>query len=450
MGPRLLDVSFSRSQLLAESSSPVRVAYVVSWFPKITETFVLNEMRAAAKLGVELEIFPLRRSPQGIQHDEAQAFVRRAYFTPFLSWAILAAHVHYLVLRPGLYATTLAKLLWANWGSLRYLLGAIAFFPKAVWFARQMTDLGVEHIHAHFASHPAAVAFVIHRLTGIPYSFTAHGSDLHRDRHMLREKVQAAAFVVTVSHYNREMIIQECGPEARAKVAVIRCGIEPDYFRARQVRGELRPPNDPFCIVCIGMLHEVKGQKYLIDACRRLRDAGYSFVLHLVGDGPDRLALADQARQLGLIDVVTFHGWLLRHQVAELLGQADLAVAPSVPTRDGRREGIPVALMEAMASGVTVVASNLSGIPELVEDDRTGLLVQPRDVQGLCEAFAKLLDDIPLRCRLSAAAREKVVSEFNLERNVEALVGQFRRVLSDRAAAEPSGHASLVITESAP
>jgi glycosyltransferase involved in cell wall biosynthesis len=285
---------------------------------------------------------------------------------------------------------------------------------------------GVEHVHAHFASHPAAAAYVIHRLTGIPYSFTAHGSDLHRDRHMLREKVAEAAFVVPISNYNRELILAECDGHYGDKVVVVHCGVDTSVFQARTAPTPHEQGQGPFRLLCIGTLHEVKGQTYLIEACQLLQKRGIEVDCHFAGDGPDLDALTAQAAAAGLTDRMHFHGRLTRGEIVQLLHSADVVVTPSVPSRDGRREGIPVALMEAMGSGVPVVASDLSGIPELVENDVCGLLAPPRDVDALADALERLYYDPALRRRLGEAGRDKVVREFDLFTNAALLAHHFQ------------------------
>src|SRR5919108_575219 len=146
--------------------------------------------------------------------------------------------------------------------------------------------LKVAYIMSRFPSHPAAAGFIIRRLVGIPYSFTAHGSDLHRDRHMLCEKVAEAAFVVAISDYNKELILSECQGKYRDEVTVIHCGVDTEVFRSRSNKTPHEKGENPFLILCIGTLHEVKGQAYLIEACRKLQESGIDFVCHFVGDGP--------------------------------------------------------------------------------------------------------------------------------------------------------------------
>jgi colanic acid/amylovoran biosynthesis glycosyltransferase len=401
----------------------LKVAYLMSRFPKLTETFILLEMVALEEMGVQIELYPLLREKTEVMHPEARPFVEKAHYIPFLSWLIVRANLHFLRRRPRAYLGALSALLQGAWGSFRFFSGALAIFAKSVFMARQMAADGVTHVHAHFASHPAAAALVIHRLTGIPYSFTAHGSDIHRDVTMLAEKVAEASFVVPISEFNRQVILDACQGQYGDKLIIIHCGVDTNFFRP----AASRPASGAPAIFCVGTLHEVKGQRHLLVACRLLREQGLRFCCHFVGDGPDRPALEQYARENGLTDVVQFHGQQTREKVAEWLGAADVVVAPSVPSKDGRREGIPVALMEAMACGAPVVASRLSGIPELVEDGVTGVLVPPADEPAIAAAIAGLLQDPARRQRLGAAARDKIVREFNLYRNAATLAAHFQR-----------------------
>lgn len=403
----------------------LKVAYIMSRFPKLTETFILYEMLAMQKQGVRVEVFPLLRERVELMHPEAVPFVEAAHYQPFLSLPIVRANLHFLRTKPRQYVAALWTLLKANWGSFGFLTGAMGIFPKSVLFALQMQAQGINHVHAHFASHPAAAGFIIQRLVGIPFSFTAHGSDLHRDRHMLCEKVAEAAFVVAISNYNKEVILTECQGKYQDKLTVIHCGVDTDVFYDRSHETPHEKSGAPFMILCVGTLHEVKGQAYLIEACRMLQERGIDFMCHFVGAGPDQQSLARLAEQNALSERICFHGSRTRQEIARLLQDADVLAAPSVPTRDGRREGIPVVLMEAMGSGVPVVASRISGIPELVEHQSTGLLVPPRDATALANALELYFTDNKLRRRLGRAGREKIVRDFDLNKNAARLAQQF-------------------------
>ena len=398
-----------------------RVAYVMSRFPKLTETFVLGEMIAVERLGIEVKLWPLLRERSSLVHDEARPFVARARYLPFLSPAILASLLRALVRQPRALLGIVATVVRHCWGSTNFLFGGLAILPKVVHAAEQMRAIGVTHVHCHFANHPALAGFAIHRLTGIPYSFVAHGSDLHVDRHMLCTKVAEASFVVAISEDNRRVIRDECGDAAVATVEVIHCGVDTERFRPVTPAA-----SDALRILCIGTLHEVKGQTHLIEACAKLHERRRSFRCTFVGDGPDRAALEARTATLGLADFVEFTGQQTANQVLERLHSADVLVAPSVPTASGKREGIPVVLMEAMACGLAVVASDLSGIPELVGDGE-GLLVAPGDAVALAAALERLAVDSDLRRQLGASARSKIEAEFDVSVNAARLIERFSR-----------------------
>ncbi|MBN1565448.1 MAG: glycosyltransferase family 4 protein [Anaerolineae bacterium] len=415
-----------------QTISRPKVAYMMSRFPKITETFVLYEMIAVEKAGVDIEIYPLMREHTTVMHPEAPPLVARAHFLPFISLDIVRSNLQFMLRKPRAYWGTLLTALRATWGSRRYFVGILAFFPKTVHMARLMADDGITHIHAHFASHPTAAAYIIHHLTGIPYSFTAHGSDLHREKRMLCEKLNAARFAVTISQYNYETMITTCGAHMVDRLMIIHCGVDTNAFAPEPTTNEASAATHSAAsddtslnIACIGTLHEVKGQSYLIEACQRLHERGIPFECHLIGDGEDRAMLETKVAQANMTDQVTFHGYLTHDGVTRLVKQADVVVTPSVPSNDGRREGIPVATMEAMACGVPVVASRLSGIPELVDDGETGILVEPRDVTGIADALQQLAQDEPRRQRLGYAGRAKIMREFSLSANAETLARLF-------------------------
>jgi glycosyltransferase involved in cell wall biosynthesis len=391
----------------------------MSRFPKITETFVLFEMLALQELGLEVEVFPLLREREPVSHEEARALVARAHYRPWISWSILAAQLHYLVRRPRAYLSTLFQVLARTLPSPNFFGGALFFFPKSVHFAREMERRGVTHVHAHFANHPSLAALVVHRLTDIPFSFTAHGSDLHVDQTALAWKLSEAAFAVTVSEYNREFVRERAGAAAASKLRVIHCGIDPDLLPAR----EREPEDHTFEILCVAALREVKGHRHLIEACRLLAGAGVPLRCHLVGGGPLEREIRERVEAAGLGERFLMHGPLPRPAVLERMRAAHVLVLPSILDREGRREGIPVTLMEAMGSGLPVVASRMSGIPELVEDGRSGLLTPPGDPRALADALARLWGAPELRRHLGRNARAKVAAEFDLRAGARSLAG---------------------------
>jgi glycosyltransferase involved in cell wall biosynthesis len=396
----------------------------MSRFPKVTETFVLFEMLALEAQGFEVEVFPLLREREAVVHAEARALVERAHYRPLVSPRVLAAQLHWLLRRPRAYLGTLAAALWRTRSSPNYLAGVFTFFPKCALFAREMQAAGIQHVHAHFANHPALAALVIHRLTGIPFSFTAHGSDLHVDQTALGWKLAEATFGVTVSEFNREFVRERVGAAAADKLRVIHCGAD-----ARITARAAEPAGAGFEILCVAALREVKGHRFLIAACAELAAAGVDFRCHLVGGGELEGELRAEIARAGLGQHVRLHGPLSHQVVLERMHAAHVLVLPSVLDRDGRREGIPVTLMEAMSVGLPVVASRISGIPELVEHERSGLLTPPGDAPALAAALRRLAASSELRAALGREARAKVARDFDLHASAARLAGEIRAAL---------------------
>lgn len=352
----------------------MRIAYFVSRFPAVSETFVLRELDAvAAEPGIEVELHALFPSlPEGVVHPAAVPWTRRLR-RPGAA-AGLAALAWWLARRPLRMLGVLATVTAAYARMPRVLPRAVAAVVLAAAHARH---LRVDYVHAHFATYPALAAWVARRLTGTPYSFTAHAHDLFIHQAMLARKAAEAEFVVAISAYNRDFLRAHAGARA---IHVVHCGVDPDRFPFRPRRA-----GTPVRIACVAALREAKGHAVLLDAVASLEGVE----LDLVGDGPERARLEAQAARLG-IDV-RFHGSLPEPAVADVLAAADVFVLPSVIAPDGDMEGIPVALMEALAAGLPAVATRQSGVPELIQDGRTGYLAEPGDPESLREALQRAL-----------------------------------------------------------
>lgn len=387
----------------------LRLAQIVSRFPMVTETFVLYELEALEKLGVTVELYSLLHEHPKVVHQEAVKWVRRAHYLPFLSLAILRAHWHFIRRDPGCYFGTLTTLLRGTYGCVRCFGGLLAFFPKVVRFAYEMEKQAIQHVHAHFAYHAAVAGLIVHRLTGIPFSFTARGSDVQADGHMLKEKVEAADFVISVSEHNRDIILNKCGHGSAGKIHVIHGGVNVERLSPRPECGGKKQLQ----ILCVARFEEVKGHAYLVEACRILKERGVPFGCGLIGDGPLSSEIEKQIQQSDLCDEVLLLGALPYDEVIEKLSQADVVTLATAPTARGKREGIPNVLKEAMACGVPVVATASGGIPELV-DESCGILVPPRDSAAVADALQLLYDQPALRHSMGVVGRERIVREFNL------------------------------------
>lgn len=398
----------------------MRLGYIYSRHPLLSETFILREMVALRRLGHELTIAPLRAAAAPRRHALGAEIEAEVEIAPWFSPRLLAAHARRWRRAPGRYAGALGANLWAHKGRANALLGCAALWPKIAAIAARFERAGVEHIHAHYATHPAMAAWMIHRLTGIPFSFTAHAHDLYVHQAGLRQKAAAATFVATISRYNVARL-RELLPEAAAsRIEHVHCGIEPElYAEARAVNrsGRLR-------LLCVASLQPYKGHDVLLAALDRLRGR-LAFHCRLLGGGDLRAALERRIRERGLTGLAQLGGPATEAEVRAALRASDVFVLPSVREASGKMEGLPVAIMEAMAAGLPVVASNLSGIPELVADGVTGLLAPPGDAPALAEAMARLRDP-DLRAALGERARAKVRAEFNIRDSARRLEALFR------------------------
>lgn len=409
-------------------AAPVRgpIAVIVSRFPLVTETFVLRELIELERQGQPVLLVPLLRERPEVVHEAARPWVGRALYTPFLSPAVLAANLRALRRDPVRYLGLLGRLVAGSLRSPGACLRTLALFPKAVLIAERLLRSGVGHVHAHFATHPATVALIVERLTGIGFSFTAHAHNIFVGRELLARKIRRARFVRAISDFNRRYLEHHVA-EAAGKVRVIRVGIEPERYRAAH-EGPSRRGEAP-SVLCVAALKPYKGHSVLLRAVRLLADRGIEVICLSIGEGPLRPRLEREIRDLGLERRIRLLGARTEAEVASRLSDADAFVLPSVVAENGQMEGIPVALMEAMAAGRPVVASRLSGIPELVEHGRNGFLVEPGDASAIADALESLLSDRGLRRALGAAARRTVEAAYRLDDNVAELV---RRLDAER------------------
>lgn len=412
------------------------IGVVVSRFPTVTETFILREIREMERQGQPVRLVPLLRDDPPVVHDDARPWIGRAHFTPFLSWEILESNREALFADPRKYLSVLAALVRGMAGSPGFLIRSLALFPKAVHLARRLEREGIRHVHAHFATHPLTVAWIMSRLSTLSFSVTAHAHDIFVDRTFLGEKLGAASFVRVISDFNRRYLLSML-PELDAdKVRVVHTGVDVARYAdgpsapsgsgrgdppaRREAGGEVERASP--LVLTVASLRPYKGLPVLLDACRHLRDSGVDVRVEVAGDGPLREELERRAARAGLADRIRFLGAVPERRVPELLSRASIFVLPSVPQEDGQMEGIPVALMEAMAAELPVVTSELSGIPELVEHGVTGILLMPGDAEALARAVRSLLE-APDRARaLGRRGREKVREDFAIDRCVARLV----------------------------
>ena len=404
-----------------------KVAYIMSRFPHLPETFILREMNALEAHGWRISLYPLIRQKQTVIHDEASAWVERARYTPFVSRDVLKANFQAFIKRPFRYLKTGIKAILENFLSPKFFVRALLLFPKAVLMAQQMQAEGVQHIHAHYATHPALVAWIIHQLSGLGYSVTVHAHDIFVDQTMLKTKLHAATFVVAISDFNRQYLGAVVGEHFQEKIHIVHCGIQPSWYH--QSGEEVMIAEDRLEIINVGSLQPYKGHIHLLKACAILKEERIPFRCRIIGEGGQREHLERFIASKQLHNDVLVLGALSQDRVAELLPTAHCYVQPSVITPSGKMEGIPVALMEAFAAELPIVATEISGIPELVRPGETGFLVPPEDANALAEAIKFISQNWGNAKRMAIAGRKLVLEEFDLKKNVEILSAYFQEAI---------------------
>lgn len=413
-------------------SSPV--ALVMSRFPAVTETFILRELVELERQGVEVVLVPLLHDEVSVLHPEAEPWDRRALYTGFLSLPMLTANLRVFFSAPWPYLSTLLGLLWDARSSFNAFSGILGIFMKSVWNGQRVRARGVRHIHANYATHPAAAAYIMSRVhyadePDLPYSLTIHAHDIFVSHAGLRRKLSAARFVRSISEFNVRYLLDRFGtgnpkltPE---QFRVIHCGIEPDLYQQRPPMGE--PGRDRTALLlCIAAHRPYKGLTYLIEAVRLLHADELDVRCDVIGEGYLRPQLEEQIREAGLEERFRLVGTRTQGQVAEAFARCDLFVLPSIVAPDGQMEGIPVALMESLAAGLPTISTRVSGIPELVIDGETGLVVAPADATALAGAVKWVLENYPAARTLGAAGGRLVRNEFEIRENVRRLIAEIR------------------------
>jgi colanic acid/amylovoran biosynthesis glycosyltransferase len=394
-------------------AGPLRIGYVLKRYPRYSETFVVTEIRAHEESGVPMHVFAV----DGLSDGHFQDAIAR-----------VAAPVRYL--RPrgttagsfwdtfdttsGLMPGWAANLVHAKGTEIRHL-------QCAMRLAAMVRSDRIDHLHAHFASEATTIARLAARFAGVPYSLTLHAKDIfHMDvrRDLMERNLTEAAAAVTVSDFNLRYLHETYGPAAE-RVTRIYNGIRLDEF------AYYPPVNRDRLIVGIGRLVEKKGFAHLVDACGWLNARGIPFQCRIVGAGEQEARLRARIERLQLADSVVLAGPLPQSEIVTLLRSASVLAAPCVVGGDGNRDGLPTVLLEAMALGTPCVATDVTGVPEAVRHEETGLVVSQGDAAALGAAVERLLDDPELRVRLAARARRLVEREFDSGRNAAAIRALF-------------------------
>jgi glycosyltransferase involved in cell wall biosynthesis len=409
-----------------DHTTPV-LGMVLKGFPRISETFISNEILLLEQRGVHVHIFSMRHPRESFTHGSVRQIRARVDYLP---QAILEAphrlayHNALLALKaPRRYGRALAIAFrrfrrTRKSATLKHLLQAGYLVHKL------LPGSGVVHLHAHFAHSPSSVAMFSAILSGLDFSFTAHAKDIYTSNALqLKEKIEDARFVVTCTEYNRRHL-RKIAQTGKTPIHRIYHGIDISLFNNRNGR---RVPQPPYRLLTIARLVPKKGLPTVYQALQRLAARGVEFQHTLIGDGEERDGILTLIQRLSLDSRCHWRGTLPHEDVLTHFDRADLFVLGCEQAPNGDRDGIPNVFIESMAMGVPVVGTTISAIPELITSEKTGILVPPKNPDAMADAILRLLTDNALRNRIIAAAKHRVATDFDNQVLIEMLVNVYRR-----------------------
>jgi glycosyltransferase involved in cell wall biosynthesis len=411
-------------------SKPIKLVYIVGRYPELTTTFIEREINKLMEvenikvqpISIRYPITPITQAPEHEVIKQDTLYLIPKKWSDFDFFAFFSANLYYLFVHPRNYWETLIYLLSHPHPSLSTRFLTIIHFGLGVYAAYLLRKRDFYHLHAHFIDRGALVALVVSRLLKKTYSLTAHAVDIYTKKILIKEKLINAQFVVTVSEYNKAHFLNTYPGLNAGKIHVLHPWVDPVNF----IPLNPRRSQDRFHILSVGRLVEKKGFGDLITACSLLLQQGLDFECRIVGDGPLKVQLMELIIGYELQDQVFLTGGQSQSHVLQLLGSwADIFALPCVIAQDGDRDGIPVALAEAMAMELPVISTCVVGIPELVKPE-AGILVPSHDPVALSKAIKQIFDKSPsARLDMGRRGRAIVVNEFNLLKGTSQLADLF-------------------------
>jgi glycosyltransferase involved in cell wall biosynthesis len=422
------------------AANPIKLVYLIGTYPELTNTFIDREiasLRCHWDLNIQIVSLRYPRTIESFSPEQKALFNETMYLIParwsgFNYAAFILANLFFALSRPLVYFGTLFDLLAQTQGGFKAWMMTLFYFWQGVYAAYLLRNTAFDHLHVHFMDRAVLVALVVGRFLGKPYSFTAHAADIYTHAAHVREKIEHASFVITVSQYNKQHFVKEYPGIDANKIHILHPWVDVSKF----VPTSDHPAHDCLHVLSVGRLVEKKGHLDLIEAFYELREKGLKAECRIVGDGPLFTELQERIDRRGLQDCVQLVGGLPQNQVMGLLNEwADVFVLPCVIAGNGDRDGIPVSLAEAMAMELPVISTDIVGIRELVQPG-TGILVNPHDPIALAEALLRIASQgQTATASMGRKAREVVDREFNLLKGTQLLAGYFHHSVESGLAA---------------
>lgn len=424
-----------QDQFSAESGAlqSKKIAYLMTHYPRVALTFIAGEVDAMERAGVS--IFPIainRPSGEDLPDDDAR---RRSDATLYLKASLgrlVAALVLTILTNPLRFIRTLALAIGSSGADLKILAVRIVHLCYASLVVRECKARGIGHIHAHFGLTPASIAWFASEMTkagekrALSWSFTIHGFQDFIEQKLARLdlKARSAAFVACISDFTRSQLCRISDPSYWPRFKIVRCGIDLQQFGFQGVQDVKRD----LSVVTVGRLSPEKGHIVLLHAVRTVLDRGVAIKLRIVGSGPFEPEIRKEANILNLDDHIEFCGEKVPADVIALLKQSDVFCLPSFS------EGLPVSIMEAMAIGIPVVTTWISGIPELARNGETAWTVPPANDAELADALVRVSSDRAKWPEVTREARAAVERDHDLEKNAAYLLSLFGALTVPKAA----------------
>jgi len=408
-------------------TKPPVLGMILKGYPRISESFISNEILLLERLGIPIHIFSMRHPRESFSHKSVQQIKARVDYLPQSILAALPQLLFYNLLQalrsPGAYLGAMVVafrrfLRTHKSATIKHLLQAGYLVQKL------LPGSGVVHFHAHFAHSPSSVAMFASQLSGIDFSFTGHAKDIYTSHPLqLREKMTKIRFGLTCTEYNRRYLLKVSG-NGHAGIYRIYHGIDLKLFSGGTID---RLPEPPYRFVTVARLVPKKGLPTVYLALRRLQQAGLDFQHTLIGDGEDRDKILLLIRELGLTGECRWAGTLAHEDVLDYYRRSDLFVLGCQQTANGDRDGIPNVFVESLAVGLPVVGTRLSAIPELIEHGKTGLLVPPGNDAEMAQAMVQILKDANLRDQMDQQGKQRVREMFNNRELIQELYNVYRK-----------------------
>lgn len=401
----------------------MKIAYYLSRFPRLSETFILREILMLREMGYDVQVFSLLPPLQtNVMHTQVQPVLPFTHYSPLFSWNVLTALFHIFFRKPGRFLIALKRLVWQTIPEPSTCLLALILFPKMVYFARQLEEMRVTRIHAHFVWINGVAAQVASDLIGIPCSLHAHAWDIfRRNKECVQRQLELAACVITVSEYHRQYLFSLNNKKQNSNIKVVHYGLDPGEFTPVTENDDRKPVQ----IISVGRLVEKKGFKYLVEGCSLLAQKGYPFRCSIIGEG-QREELQAQIDDLGLSKSVILLGAKNISEIVDQYRSSDIFALPCVVAGSGDRDGMPNVLLEAMAMQLPVVTTPVAGNSELLQDGINGLLVPERDSSALAQAIETLINNPALRKTLGIEARRTILRGYDIHATASQMAELFR------------------------